>query len=120
MVRRVLPQGVKLRIVRHEAGIHRHEFDAPQTQLLMPDAQLALPTILRGIDRQKANQPVAGLGRVVGNIAVIDPQAAPLGFAPEDDRFHVGGRRGAVLRQANGEVHFSTGASASPGGEILR
>src|SRR5262245_41450809 len=124
MLLRVLPKRIEPRFVRAKAGVHRHQLDAAQLQLLMAKAQLLFPARLCRIERQKTEQPVGMSPDVISDVLIIDPQAAVPGLAAEDDGADGLGGRGAVVRKAHRQIDLrtgsgSTGLQAKVGREML-
>ena len=94
-------------------------------QFLVAEFHFALPTRLRRIHAQKSNQLVRMRRDVVRDVTIIHPRAAQLSLAAKHDCLRVGGRCGAIVFIANGQVHFHAGAGAAGLtrkvlGEILR
>src|SRR6185437_12959367 len=75
----------------------------------MPFVKLALPTLLRWIDRKKPNQLIGMLADIIGDVAIIDPDAAQFRFPAEDDGASVGCCAVTIGIVIDAQVHFLPG-----------
>jgi hypothetical protein len=109
----VTPKRVKPLFIRSEAGIHRQQFDAVQSQLAMADPQFILPAVLRGIDGKKADERVGMPVHVFGDVSIIHPQTTESGLPAEDNRDGLGRCRGAVLLVSHRQIHLNASPRAT-------
>ena len=96
-----------------KARVHRQELDPSQPKLLMALDHFILPPWLRGINRQEPHQRVRMFRDIVGDVAIIDPQTAELGFAAKYHGDGVVRGRAAVLIVMDGQVEFRAGFGTS-------
>ncbi len=82
VVRRIAPQGIEAFVLRQEARVHRHEFDATQTQRAVPFTEFVFPARLGGVEREESD-PLVGMGRhLFGHVGVVDHKPESRAFPP--------------------------------------
>ena len=76
--------------MRIEAGVHGEQLDALEAEFLVPVGHFLLPTVLGGVEREEADQRFWVSGDMIGDIAIVNPDARAPGLAAKDDGFVAG------------------------------
>lgn len=82
--------------MRIEAGVHGEQLDSLEAEFLVPVGHFLLPAVLSGVQREEADECFRMGGDVIGDIAVVNPDAGTPGLAAEDDGLVAGLRTRAI------------------------